>query len=69
MVAHLDILVAFAYVSIHAPIPYVRPTVTASGEGNVVLTKSRHPCLEMQDDVSFIANDVSMKPGRRITTW
>ncbi|TPX41185.1 hypothetical protein SeMB42_g05681 [Synchytrium endobioticum] len=63
VVAQLDVLVSFAYVSIHAPTPYNRPTLSVKGQGNVILTKSRHPCLEMQDDVSFIANDVSLKRG------
>lgn len=31
--------------------------------GDVVLQDARHPCLEMQDDVEFIANDVSMQKG------
>ncbi|KAG6917777.1 hypothetical protein DXG01_001182 [Tephrocybe rancida] len=35
-------------------------TLRAIGSGNLVLLESRHPCLEVQDDVSFIANDVEM---------
>ncbi|KAI8922577.1 muts domain V-domain-containing protein [Powellomyces hirtus] len=58
-IAVLDVLVSFAHVSIHAPIPYVRPTLSRKGEGDVRLEASRHPCLEMQD-VSFIDNDVEM---------
>ena len=30
------------------------------GEGDIVLKGCRHPCLELQSDVSFIANDVSL---------
>lgn len=34
-----------------------------TGEGDVVLSESRHPCLEAQEDVTFIPNDVSMVRG------
>ena len=34
------------------------------GEGDIVLIGSRHPCLEMQDDVAFIANDVRLERGK-----
>lgn len=36
----------------------------ARGTGNVVLVESRHPCLEAQDDVRFIPNDVSLMRGQ-----
>lgn len=30
------------------------------GTGDLLLKEARHPCLEVQDDVNFIANDVEM---------
>ncbi|KXJ23745.1 DNA mismatch repair protein Msh2 [Exaiptasia diaphana] len=60
VIAQLDVLVSFAHVSANAPIPYVRPTLSPQGEGDIKLDSSRHPCLEMQDDVSFIANNVDL---------
>ncbi|KAL8404523.1 hypothetical protein RB594_009394 [Gaeumannomyces avenae] len=60
VLAHLDVIVSFAHCSVHAPISYVRPKVHARGEGRTLLKEARHPCLEMQDDVQFITNDVEL---------
>ncbi|KAL2176597.1 muts domain V-domain-containing protein [Thermothelomyces heterothallicus CBS 202.75] len=60
ILAHLDVIVSFAHCSVHAPISYVRPKIHPRGEGQTILTEARHPCLEMQDDVQFITNDVEL---------
>jgi DNA mismatch repair protein MSH2 len=60
VLAHLDVIVSFAHCSVHAPISYVRPKIHARGTGQTILTEARHPCLEMQDDVQFITNDVEL---------
>ncbi|KAI9654997.1 MAG: MutS-like protein [Trizodia sp. TS-e1964] len=60
--AHLDVLISFAHVSVHAPTSYVRPKMYARGTGSTLLTAARHPCLETLDAVSFIPNDVSLTP-------
>ncbi|KIJ24074.1 hypothetical protein M422DRAFT_39300 [Sphaerobolus stellatus SS14] len=62
-IAHLDVIVSFAHVSSNAPTPFVKPKMTDKG-GNLVLKEARHPCLEVQDDVSFIPNDVDMVKGK-----
>ncbi|KAJ3021764.1 MutS-like protein [Thoreauomyces humboldtii] len=61
LIARLDVLISIAHVAVNAPIPYVRPVLTESGP--LELEASRHPCLEMQSDVSFIDNDVRMDRG------
>ena len=47
----------------NAPTPYVKPTMQERGQGDTILLEARHPCLEVQDDVTFIPNDVSLKRG------
>ncbi|KAJ1959900.1 MSH2 protein [Dipsacomyces acuminosporus] len=59
--AHLDVILSFAEASATAPIPYTRPTIKPAGD--VKLVAARHPCLEVQDGVNFIANDVSLVCG------
>ncbi|KAK1226170.1 MSH2 protein [Marasmius sp. AFHP31] len=60
VIAHLDVILSFAHVSVNAPTPYVKPKVTLSGTGDLILQEARHPCLEVQEEVSFIPNDVEM---------
>lgn len=60
VLAHLDVIVSFAHCSVHAPISYVRPTIHPRGTGQTVLTEARHPCMEVQDDVQFITNNVTL---------
>ncbi|KAG0330295.1 MutS-like protein [Dissophora globulifera] len=64
LVAQLDVLVSFAHVSVHAPVPFVKPRMTAMGRGDVVLKEARHPCLEAQEEVTFIPNDVNLVRGK-----
>ncbi|KAJ2121086.1 MSH2 protein [Coemansia sp. RSA 720] len=58
VVAHLDVILSFAEASNMAPVPYTRPVLTLHGD--VRLVAARHPCLEVQEGVNFIANDVEM---------
>lgn len=60
VLSHLDVIISFAHCSAHAPTSYVRPTMHARGSGNTILKEARHPCMEMQDDIQFITNDVSL---------
>jgi DNA mismatch repair protein MSH2 len=63
VLAHLDVIVSFAHCSVHAPTSYVRPKIHPRGEGDTILMEARHPCMEMQDDIQFITNDVTLKRG------
>jgi DNA mismatch repair protein MSH2 len=58
VIAELDVLISFAHVGVNAPTCYVRPTLTEAGTGDIILCEARHPCLEVQEGVRFIPNNV-----------
>ncbi len=65
ILAELDVLLSFALVAGSAPIPWVKPEMKDSVDGSqeMLIEEGRHPCLEVQEDISFIPNDTIMKPG------
>lgn len=60
-IATLDVFVSLADVATSAPGEYVRPKLYPESERILKLKTLRHPCLECQDDMQFIPNDVSLK--------
>ncbi|KAI0321421.1 DNA mismatch repair protein [Amylostereum chailletii] len=63
VLAHLDVILSLAHVAVNAPEAYVKPRILEQGSGNLVMKDARHPCLEVQDDLSFIPNDIEMLRG------
>jgi DNA mismatch repair protein MSH2 len=59
LIAELDVLLSFAHVASHCPAgDYVRPRFVDDGEqAEIKLMGARHPCVELQNGVSFIANN------------
>ncbi|CUM64926.1 uncharacterized protein PRCAT00002544001 [Priceomyces carsonii] len=66
-VSEIDVLSSFANVAIFAPIPFVRPishpmsnSINSDDHNRrkIKLQDSRHPVLEVQDDIDFIPNDL-----------
>ena len=37
----------------------------SQGSGSLILEEARHPCLEVQEDMSFIPNNVEMIKGEQ----
>ncbi|KAL6605945.1 hypothetical protein ACP70R_041598 [Stipagrostis hirtigluma subsp. patula] len=64
VLSELDVLQSFADLATSCPVPYVRPDITTSDEGDIILQGSRHPCLEAQDGVNFIPNDCTLVRGK-----
>ncbi|KAJ0183288.1 hypothetical protein K1T71_001264 [Dendrolimus kikuchii] len=57
ILARLDVLVSFAVAAATAPYPYCRPKITESID-ELIFKELRHPCLEVQEGISYIPNDV-----------
>lgn len=62
-IAQLDCLISFAVAAETAPVPYVRPDMLSEGQRVLDLKGLRHPCLELQEDVTYIANDAVFGAG------
>lgn len=60
-IAELDCLLSFAVAAVSAPSPYVKPKMSDQSPRVLKLVGMRHPCLELQEDITFIANDVEFK--------
>lgn len=60
-ISELDCLLAFAVAAVSAPTPYVKPKMSTESVRTLKLNGMRHPCLELQEDVTFIANDVEFR--------
>lgn len=60
-IALLDVFVSLAEVATGSPGEYVRPKMYSEENRILSLKALRHPCLECQDDIEFIPNDISMK--------
>ncbi|ESO08158.1 hypothetical protein HELRODRAFT_190918 [Helobdella robusta] len=60
LIAQIDVFVSLAVASLDGPSPYVRPNIIREGVRKLKLLGVRHPCLERQDGVAFIPNDVIM---------
>ncbi|XP_023233110.1 DNA mismatch repair protein Msh2-like [Centruroides sculpturatus] len=58
LLAQLDVYIAFSMSAIGAPQPFVRPKLMLKENGIISMKQARHPCLEVQENIDFIPNDV-----------
>lgn len=60
----IDVIVSMATTAITAPISWCRPKMRPVGYGSVIMKGARHPCIEAQNDITYIPNDVEMTRGK-----
>ena len=65
LVATLDVWAALAHHAAYSPHGYCRPTLTDEEDGTIELEQARHPCVELQESVEFIPNDVHLGGGEQ----
>ena len=54
-------LASFATVAALSPVEYTRPIIHPNDHKSCIkLSQARHPCVELMDEVSFIANDYDL---------
>jgi len=65
LVAELDVISGLAHVAAHSPNGYCKPELTDGDEDGlgIVLKEARHPCVELQEHIDFIPNDISLVFG------
>lgn len=62
LVSELDILASLAHVASYNSNGYCKPELTDSDDDGlgIELKQARHPCVELQEGVDFIPNDISL---------
>lgn len=60
IIASLDVFTSFATVAYHSR-GFIRPEMLPSDDGTLELIQVRHPLLEIQEGVDYVANDVCLK--------
>ncbi len=63
IISKLDVIVSLSLAAVCAPIPYVKPEILPPTHRKLYFSQLRHPILELQDQISFIANDVEFEEG------
>jgi len=65
LVAELDVLASLAHVAMCNPNGYCRPEMTDGEQDGlgIELKDARHPCVELQESVDFIPNDMNLTFG------
>ncbi|KAL7540395.1 hypothetical protein ACHAXR_010075, partial [Thalassiosira sp. AJA248-18] len=65
LLAELDVLASLGHVAAYSSGGYCRPEMTDGEEDGlgIDLKEARHPCVELQDDMNYIANDINLTFG------
>eukprot|EP01100_Stratorugosa_tubuloviscum_P013075 TRINITY_DN6412_c0_g1_i1.p1 TRINITY_DN6412_c0_g1~~TRINITY_DN6412_c0_g1_i1.p1 ORF type:complete len:914 (-),score=356.21 TRINITY_DN6412_c0_g1_i1:118-2859(-) len=63
LITELDVFVSLAHVFYNSKESYIKPHITPTA-GDIKIKAGRHPCVEVQDGVDYVANDVEFIRGQ-----
>lgn len=66
LTSEIDVFVSFSKVVVSSQNEYIRPNLHPMGHGIMKIKDGRHPCVEVQEGINYIPNDVEFKKNEKM---